>query len=557
MLGRAGGGAAAGGNDAATKQVASSPTYRVPGASLAARAAASTCGGGSSVGAAGVKSGPAARCEAAASGGGPAPAEADSGPPRLASDDDVDADGFQQVRGKGWRKHRLAAAKTVPHGDEGADAGNGTTREGDSQSDPTAEGDAGDDDTRAPAPTELHRAWQDEVAVVRRLKAQGLAPQHPAMRAATEARDEAERAWREAKDPVPTPIRLARAQAKYDRALDLQREAHTALLEYEQQHREKLADLRAKLQEARERVSTRREQLEEIQCEVGAEAQGGRGTATQGAAAAREVHNTLCGTVAPTIAALVEQLDSSLPAWSVLNGLLGTLSSSSSTLERAFARGRGAQRFDIADAADGGETGARVEVADSSSDWSESHELPAAGDVGRGGDAAGGAADTRANANVGTRRDAARDDCDMETDDWGCDDFQDPYWGHTARWEECGHGKWARSGTEWADSWEREHGRSGGGTPELPPAARRRLEPAPATPQGTGGNGGGGELVDEARLIEQRKRQHADRLHRIVQAAIDAGVQPLTHTGEELQFLDPHQLDAWVAEHLPEGVPAR
>ncbi len=438
-----------------------------------------------------------------------------------------------------------------------AHAGAPAAPQGDPQHGPAdgdAEGGEGDE-PQPPAPTDLHRAWQDEVAVVRQLKAQGLPPHHPAMQAATQARDVAERAWREAKDPVPTPIRLARAHAKLDRALELQSEAHSALLDYERLHQEKLAALRAKLQEARERVATRREQLEDIQGEVGAEAQGGRGATAQGAAAAKEVHQTICGTVAPTIAALVEQLDTSTPAWTVLNGLLGTLSTSSATLERAFAQGRGAQRYDIADAADNAAGGTQEDRRDSCSEWSESHELPGGGGTERNGGAGGGATTAWAPAGGGSWGGEHGDDC-MDTDEWGGSDYHDPYWGAASRWEACGHSKWTRAPTDWADAWEREHTRPAEAG-EQPPAARRRLEPAPATPQLAGGKEGSQGPTDEAHLIEQRKRQHAERLQCIIQAAIDAGVQPLTQQGEELQFLDPHQLDAWVAEHLPEGALAR
>ncbi len=468
----------------------------------------------------------------------------------------MDDDGFQQVRGKGWRKSRVAAAQASASAADGADACEAEAGGGGRPRDPTDVGDGDGAEESAPGPSELHRAWQTEVAVVRQLKAQGLSVQHPAMRAATDARDSAERAWRAVKDPVPAPVRLARAEAKLERAIELQSEAYAALLDYEQQHRERHAALRAKLQEARDRVSARREQLEDIQGEVGAEAQGGRDAVANGAAAAKEVHDTICGTVAPTIAALVEQLDSSLPAWSVLNGLLGTLSTSSTTLERAFTRGRGTQRFDIADGTGGDTAGARSDGAESCSEWSESHELPAGEGAGRSNDTSSNAAAARATTEAAGED--TRDHGQMDTDDWGCDDYQDPYWGPAARWEECGHGKWARSGTDWADSWEREHGRTAD-APEQPPAARRRLEPAPPTPQcpqGSSDKGQASGTVDEGRLIEQRKRQHADRLQCIIRAAIDAGVQPLTHTGDDLQMLDPHQLDAWVAEHLPEGVPA-
>ncbi len=564
MLGRAGGGAAAGSGGNTSMRATTPPSYRVPGASMAAKAAAAAGGAGGPTGVAGAEHGPKGQSAAGAAGGSLPPPATPTGGARSSDVGCVtDSEGFQLVRGKSWRRGRATASQGAVTGGGSVDEGGPAAQGGEPLCGPAEEGggEGGEgDEPRAPAPTDLHRAWQDEVAVVRQLKAQGLASDHPAMRAATEARDGAERAWRDAKDPAPAPVRLARAQAKLDRALELQGDAHTALLEYEQLHRERLAALRTKLQEARERVATRREQLEEIQEEVGAEAQGARTTAAQGAAAAKEVHDTICGTVAPTIAALVEQLDSSTPAWTVLNGLLGTLSTSTTALERAFTRGRGAQRFDIAETTKGGAGGAQAGGGDTSSEWSESHELPEGGSTGHGSGAAGATGTTWA-ANDGEHWGDAHDDCRMDTDEWGCDQFQDPYWGAASRWEECGHGKWTRASTDWADAWEHEHGRTEGAL-DQPPPARRRLEPAagaaaaaaaPATPRVAGDKGEGGTPIDESRLVDQRKRQHADRLQRIVQAAIDAGIQPLTHQGEELQMLDPFQLDAWVAEHLPEG----
>ncbi len=111
-------------------------------------------------------------------------------------------------------------------------------------------------------------------------------------------------------------------------------------------------------------------------------------------------------------------------------------------------------------------------------------------------------------------------------------------WGTGARWEERGHGKWARA--SWADSWEQEREAA-----ETAPV-RRRLEPGTTA----GAVAPSAEPADEAAAAEQRKRQHAERVQRIVLAAIDAGIQPMSESGEELHMLDPHALDAWVAEHL-------
>ncbi len=450
---------------------------------------------------------------------------------------DVDDEGFQQVRARGWRKGR-----TTRQGDvDGGDA-QGNARAGDAGDDAGAghvvgdgdDADEGEDDG-PPSPGTLHRAWLDEVAVVRRLRQQGLATTHPAMRAACEARDAAEREWRSAKDPTPAAVKLARAQSKLDRAIELQSESWKALTDYEAAHAEKLAALRARLEEDRERVSLRRRQLEEVQAEVGAEGRVGRAWAEQGEAA-RQVHSTLCSTVAPTIAALVDQLDSATPAWTVLNGLLSTLSDSRVLLEKAFTPAPATQCFNLAkgDAAEGDSEG---------SVWSESHDPPGGGG-GAGQGTEGGGVQTgsmhvsHAAGGAATQGDdGARDHC-MGTGEWW-----DSGWAEGARWQECGHGKWTRAA--WADAWEQEQGGA------EPAAARRRLDPAPpsSTDAGTStaiGNGGDGDA-------QQRKRLHNERVQRIVLAAIDAGVQPLSQSGEELSMLDPPALDAWVAEHLQGG----
>ncbi len=373
------------------------------------------------------------------------------------------------------------------------------------------------------------------------------------MQAACTARDSAEKAWRGAKDPAPAAVRLARAQAKLDRAIDIQSESRQALAEYEEAHRQMLATLQARLEEDRARVRLRRQQLEAVQEEVGAEGLGARTRAKQ-SEAARQVHSALCGTVAPTIAALVEQLDSATPAWSVLNGLLGTLSQTKSTLEEAFNAAPGTQRYNIADGAGAdAEEDEWEEDWEGASQWSESHDIHAEAPAAR--SSAWGAAAAASDTHVAATptgptgdRDADQGDQCMGTGEWW--DSSSQAWGPGARWQACGHGKWARA--SWADSWEGEQ-EGQGSTVEQPAAARRRLEDAPARGLCCEGAAGDQEQAD----VEERKRQYERRVQHIVTAAIDAGIQPLTADGEELQVLDPRRLDEWVATYFPEGVPAR
>ncbi len=60
--------------------------------------------------------------------------------------------------------------------------------------------------------------------------------------------------------------------------------------------------------------------------------------------------------------------------------------------------------------------------------------------------------------------------------------------------------------------------------------------------------------ANQASLQQQASeaaRQHAEMLSHIVAAAINAGVQPLTPSGDELHVLDAQQLAAWAAENIP------
>jgi hypothetical protein len=398
-----------------------------------------------------------------------------------------------------------------------------------------------------PSAEELHQAWLDEVAVVRRLRQQGLAAEHPAMAAACKTRDEAETLWRGAKDPAPPAVRLNRAQTKLDRAVAMQAESRKAIIELERAHKAKLAELQSKLDEDTERVRLRRRQLGEVQDEIAQGGTGGRTTARQGQAV-QKVHATLSSTIAPTISALVDQLESSTPAWSILNGLLGTLSSSQTLLEEAMAATPPTQTFDIGDGTGVGEDEGDDNDHDGYSDteWSESHEMRDGAEHGDQAGDQGGAQGSSWSGNHGA-------DQTRGNDEWWHLSRAD--WEAGVRWQECGHGKWARTRSSWADSWEDERAREEEGAGQ-PAAARRRLEPAPqAAPNGANN---GSDDVGDATMDDARRRQHhGERLQRIVTAAIDAGIQPLTSSGEELQMLDSDQLDAWVAENLQSSGPIR
>ncbi len=235
----------------------------------------------------------------------------------------------------------------------------------------------------------------------------------------------------------------------------------------------------------------------------------------------------------------------------VLNGLLGTISKSRALLEGTIAPQPAARSYHIGDDDEGGDDWKRDECREEDSEWSESHELggerdywgQVGGQGGDQGDAWGG--------DAGTRDGSGEGDQPMGTGAWW--EIPRAEWEAGVRWQACGHGKWERTRASWADSWEDERARDEEGAAQ-PPAARRRLEPGPPTQPGDAGEGNNGQ-GEPAIDPERRRQQHSERVQRIVNAAIDAGIQPLTGAGEDLQVLDANQLDAWAAEHLPADGP--
>ncbi len=411
--------------------------------------------------------------------------------------------------------------------------------------------DAGD--SAQPTAADLQRNWHEEIALVKRLRGQGLSDGHPVMRAACAARDAAEQAWRGSKEPAPASIRLGRAQQKLDRAIALQAEARRAILDAEAAHREKMSALQATMDECADRVKLRRRQLSAVQEEVGSGVAHAGETRRAQQDAIRQVHETICGEVGPAIAALVEQIDSDAPAWATLNGLLGKLAVSKATLEGATTQP--AAQYDIGD----GVGTDNNEMGDDGTEWSESHDVR--GQPWGAGDPGDGWRGWEGEQPNGTDHDQS-----MDTGDWW--DTPTRRWGGgAARWQASGHGHWTKA--SWADQLEEEQGDTHDDDGQ-PPAARRRLDAAggdqatkesqaqgqqqqqqPAAQLTEPGGPGGGAACDDP---EERKREHSARVSRIVEMAVEAGVTPLTKWGEDLIVLGPSQLEAWVAECLPSAL---
>ncbi len=526
------------------------PSYRVPGASLAAKAAVARAASPSAPTAA--QHGARRKGPGAPGRGGEASQEE-----KQLSDDDGD-DGFRRVQRR--RGRNGGGAK----GDQGqADAQRAGDVDMDMDLDDSVEpADGGDGDLdeadddvpeEAPGPTELRQLWQQEVGVVKRLARQGLSADHPAMVAAIAARDGAEAKWREAKAPAPLATRLGWAQKKLDRAITIQAGTRQEMQDLERQFNENMADLQARMAEDSARVRTRRQQLETIQAEAGGGAPTQRIPGADGEAV-RKACDTLRQEVAPALAALAEQLGTGTDAWATVNGLLARLSASQQVMDKAA---EAAQFFDLADGDE--------------SYWSESHDLQPGG----------GGGGNREDGGVGADSQATRQEWQPrhQQDQWGQRQSEHPGTGHSGggddaqsggywqpsdwaaapRWRERGHGQWTRA--SWADAWENEqYGDDEDMDAQTEPQCKHRRQGG--ANYGDGGEqqgGGGGSLLPAAQAGQaplqgqpcDAARQHSAMLASIVEAAISAGVQPLTVTGEELHILDTQQLATWAAENLP------
>jgi hypothetical protein len=88
------------------------------------------------------------------------------------------------------------------------------------------------------------------------------------------------------------------------------------------------------------------------------------------------------------------------------------------------------------------------------------------------------------------------------------------------------------------------NGQRGGAQQLQPQPPQQPLPPAPQAPSASESSIGAAE----------RQRKHNERVNHIVALAVEAGVTPLTSSGEELLMLGPEQLEEWVAECLPSAL---
>jgi hypothetical protein len=274
---------------------------------------------------------------------------------------------------------------------------------------------------------------------------------------------------------------------------------------------------------------------------------------------------SLCKSIGPELAALVERLRDGSEEWQAANRVLATLSASQRRLEEAAGlHDEPPHTYDIGDDDDD------FDAMSQTSPWSESHELREAGGAAYGDDGDGMGADFD-----GQAGDAAGD-CGAE----GWRRWRDDQW-QSPQWRVDQYGRWHRA--SWADLWETEQ-RNGGdwgmgqqtgaaatsSAAVGAQAARRAGGPhdaetgEPSTkhrrqlPSGNGTSDGAvaepalgaGTAAALAPHGADRDAAFARRVAEVVERAVGMGVQPISETGDELIMLSPELLSKWVSEHL-------
>jgi hypothetical protein len=200
----------------------------------------------------------------------------------------IDEDGFQLVQsrsgrgtGKGMQQGLAPARGGGTEGEKGAARPRWSDVETDDEMDEEAGADDADvdhDDAEEEEgaaegeevdPRRLRANYEELARAVRNLGSKGgFASGGTALRALTEARDRAERAWRDAKPPAPLATRLARAEAKKERAAAALAKVRLAVDELDRQYDERRAELCRQVQTAESWYQWRRQQEEELLAEA-------------------------------------------------------------------------------------------------------------------------------------------------------------------------------------------------------------------------------------------------------------------------------------------------
>ncbi len=196
------------------------------------------------------------------------------------------------------------------------------------------------DGDEQPEPEHLRQLWEQEGKAVRLLEQQGLPDTSPVLIAAREARDRSEENWRKARKPQPLATRMGWMQKKVDRAAKALERARLEYEAFEEQVDQRRELLQNKIKVAEEWYWHRDSQMEELHAEAGGlVAGGGSGGAAKHASEDSEAEQ-LRSIFAKEMQAFAESLEEGTEARSRANLLLAKL-------ETAQPTARGPEQYHI------------------------------------------------------------------------------------------------------------------------------------------------------------------------------------------------------------------
>ncbi len=167
------------------------------------------------------------------------------------------------------------------------------------------EGGAGDDKDWQPDPRQLRAEFEELARATRDMERRGTGG--PALDTLRQARDDAEKRWRDAKPPAPLPRRLEWAEAKVRKAQASLTRERLELDRLDEAFDARRADQCRRIEEAEGWYKWRKQQLEQVHQEAAGLAPGGRDGRPADGGAGR-VSRRIRGQMLPEMQAILEEL---------------------------------------------------------------------------------------------------------------------------------------------------------------------------------------------------------------------------------------------------------
>ncbi len=413
-------------------------------------------------------------------------------------------------------------------------------------------------------PRQLRAEYEDLARATRDMERRGTCG--TALGTLRQARDDAERRWREAKPPAPLPRRLEWAEAKLHRAQAALSRERIELDRMDDEYEARRAEQCRRIAEAESWYAWRKQQLEQVHQEAAGLASGGGGKGPAGGGA-EQMSRRIRGQVLPEMQAIMEELQEGTNLRERMALLVAGLADAEAHLG-ARAEDEGAAHYEMyeGDSHDGGWEDHHQGCADGDGDDRMDNCDGCGGDTGRpanwrpegpGRWSKAGTTQARAGLDGNTTQQTSPQRSDVRGGDGGAataaDGAERANGGVAARrsdgdddtGERAGKHRRREAGAEDAEAMRVED--DARRAQEL----RRQIDDAAAAQTRSYQEGRGG-FGSEAALSAAARRFVLD-VQRAQAQANEMGIEPRTSDGRPLLELSPAELGKWVEEHLEGG----